>query len=574
MDTMGIRKQSGNNLSMAAVQWEREEIIMTISKRGYDLLNDPFLNKGTAFTREERKKYGLIGILPPQVETIELQDKQAYDNFCERPNKAVQRHYLMKLFSRNRTLFFHLFSHHLEKLMPVLYAPGVAESVKQYSELFTTPQNAVYLSIDNMDDIEESLKNGASGREIQLIVVTDGESILGIGDWGTNGVSISTGKILVYTAAAGIDPAKVLPVVLDAGTNRQALIDDPLYLGLHHERISDERYDAFVDAFLQTAEKLFPHLYVHFEDFGRENAARLLERYEDQYAVYNDDIEGTGAVTLAAILGGLKASGEKLTDQTFLCFGAGTSGMGIVRQVFEEMKLQGLSEEEARSRFYLVDQQGLLFEDTEGMTPQQKPYARKRSEFPAGAKLDNLEDVVKAIHPTILVGASTAAGAFTKEIVQEMAAHTPRPIIFPLSNPADLAEASADDLLHWTDGKALVATGTASRKVVYHGTIFEIGQANNSLVFPGMGLAVAACRARKVSPGMLAAAAHALTDLVDMKKPGASVLPPVREMGNFTKILAEKVVCQAVKEGLNGIPVEDPKKAIEAIQWKAEYRKL
>lgn len=574
MDTMGIRKQSGNNLSMAAVQWEREEIIMTISKRGYDLLNDPFLNKGTAFTREERKKYGLIGILPPQVETIELQDKQAYDNFCERPNKAVQRHYLMKLFSRNRTLFFHLFSHHLEKLMPVLYAPGVAESVKQYSELFTTPQNAVYLSIDNMDDIEESLKNGASGREIQLIVVTDGESILGIGDWGTNGVSISTGKILVYTAAAGIDPAKVLPVVLDAGTNRQALIDDPLYLGLHHERISDERYDAFVDAFLQTAEKLFPHLYVHFEDFGRENAARLLERYEDQYAVYNDDIEGTGAVTLAAILGGLKASGEKLTDQTFLCFGAGTSGMGIVRQVFEEMKLQGLSEEEARSRFYLVDQQGLLFEDTEGMTPQQKPYARKRSEFPAGAKLDNLEDVVKAIHPTILVGASTAAGAFTKEIVQEMAAHTLRPIIFPLSNPADLAEASADDLLHWTDGKALVATGTASRKVVYHGTIFEIGQANNSLVFPGMGLAVAACRARKVSPGMLAAAAHALTDLVDMKKPGASVLPPVREMGNFTKILAEKVVCQAVKEGLNGIPVEDPKKAIEAIQWKAEYRKL
>lgn len=574
MDTMGIRKQSGNNLSMAAVQWEREEIIMTISKRGYDLLNDPFLNKGTAFTREERKKYGLIGILPPQVETIELQDKQAYDNFCERPNKAVQRHYLMKLFSRNRTLFFHLFSHHLEKLMPVLYAPGVAESVKQYSELFTTPQNAVYLSIDNMDDIEESLKNGASGREIQLIVVTDGESILGIGDWGTNGVSISTGKILVYTAAAGIDPAKVLPVVLDAGTNRQALIDDPLYLGLHHERISDERYDAFVDAFLQTAEKLFPHLYVHFEDFGRENAARLLERYEDQYAVYNDDIEGTGAVTLAAILGGLKASGEKLTDQTFLCFGVGTSGMGIVRQVFEEMKLQGLSEEEARSRFYLVDQQGLLFEDTEGMTPQQKPYARKRSEFPAGAKLDNLEDVVKAIHPTILVGASTAAGAFTKKIVQEMAAHTPRPIIFPLSNPADLAEASADDLLHWTDGKALVATGTASRKVVYHGTIFEIGQANNSLVFPGMGLAVAACRARKVSPGMLAAAAHALTDLVDMKKPGASVLPPVREMGNFTKILAEKVVCQAVKEGLNGIPVEDPKKAIEAIQWEAEYRKL
>ncbi len=547
---------------------------MTTTKRGYDLLNDPFLNKGTAFTREERKKFGLTGILPPQIETIELQDKQAYDNFCDRPNKMVQRHYLMKLFSRNRTLFFHLFSHHLEKLMPVLYAPGVAESVKQYSELFTTPQNAVYLSIDAMGDIEESLKNGASGRDIQLIVVTDGESILGIGDWGTNGVSISTGKILVYTAAAGIDPSKVLPVVLDAGTNRESLINDPLYLGLHHERLHDERYDAFVDKFIETAEKLFPGLYIHFEDFGRENAARLLKRYEDRYAVYNDDIEGTGAVTLAAILGALKSSGQKITDQKFVCFGAGTSGMGIVEQVYEEMKLQGLSEKEARDKFFLVDQQGLLFDDMDDLTPQQRPFARKRSEFADAASLNNLAAVVHEIQPAILVGASTAAGAFTKEIVQDMAAHTPRPIIFPLSNPADLAEASADDLLHWTDGKAFVATGTASKKVVYHHTIFDIGQANNSLVFPGMGLAVTACRARRVSRGMLAAAAHALADLVEGGRPGAAVLPPVREMGNFTKILAEKVIRQAVKEGLNQIPVDDPQKAIAAVHWDAEYKEL
>lgn len=547
---------------------------MAATKMGYVLLNDPFLNKGTAFSLEERRKYGLVGILPPHVETLELQAQQAYENVCERPNRAVQRHYLMKLFSRNRTLFFYLFSHHLEQLLPILYAPGVAESVKQYSELFTTPQNAVYLSIDAMGDIEEALRNGAAGRDIELIVVTDGESILGIGDWGTNGVSISTGKILVYTAAAGIDPAKVLPVVLDAGTSRQSLIDDPLYLGLHHKRIVGAAYDTFVDRFVRTAEKLFPNLYIHFEDFGRENAARLLDQYANQFAVYNDDIEGTGAVTLAAILGALKISGQKLTDQKFLCFGAGTSGMGIVRQVYEEMLLQGLTPQEAQDRFYLVDQQGLLFEDSDALTPQQNLFTRKRTEFADSHDLDTLEKVVKAIHPTILVGCSTVGGAFTESIVKEMAAHTERPIVFPLSNPTELAEAKAADLIAWTEGRALVATGTASQEVGYQGVKYQIGQANNSLVFPGMGLAVTACHAKCVSQGMLAAAAHALADEVKVENAGASVLPPVTHLQDFTVVLAQKVAQRIVEEGVNQKAIADPAQAVLDSQWTAEYKEL
>ena len=547
---------------------------MAATKMGYDLLNDPFLNKGTAFSLEERRKYGLVGILPPHVETLELQAQQAYENVCERPNRAVQRHYLMKLFSRNRTLFFYLFSHHLEQLLPILYAPGVAESVKQYRELFTTPQNAVYLSIDAMGDIEEALRNGAAGRDIELIVVTDGESILGIGDWGTNGVSISTGKILVYTAAAGIDPAKVLPVVLDAGTSRQSLIDDPLYLGLHHKRIVGAAYDTFVDRFVRTAEKLFPNLYIHFEDFGRENAARLLDQYANQFAVYNDDIEGTGAVTLAAILGALKSSGQKLTDQKFLCFGAGTSGMGIVRQVYEEMLLQGLTPQEAQDRFYLVDQQGLLFEDSDALTPQQNLFTRKRTEFADSHDLDTLEKVVKAIHPTILVGCSTVGGAFTESIVKEMAAHTERPIVFPLSNPTELAEAKAADLIAWTEGRALVATGTASKEVGYPGVKYQIGQANNSLVFPGMGLAVTACHAKCVSQGMLAAAAHALADEVKVENAGASVLPPVTHLQDFTVVLAQKVAQRIVEEGVNQKAIADPAQAVLDSQWTAEYKEL
>lgn len=455
--------------------------------------------------------------------------------------------------------------------MPIVYDPGIAESIRNYSDFFVTPQNAVYLSIDRQDQLEQALVNGAEGRRIRLMVVTDGEAILGIGDWGTNGVSISTGKLMVYTAAAGIDPSQVLPVVLDAGTNRQSLLEDPLYLGVRHSRVKGEKYLAFVDRFVAAAERLFPGLYLHFEDFGRDHAAQLLDKYKNAHPVFNDDIEGTGIITLAGILGGLAITGEKLRDQKYLCFGAGTAGCGIVRRIYLEMQEQGLTAEEARQRFYLVDKQGLLFDDMEDLTPEQKPFARKREEFAPGARLDTLEKAAAAIHPTILVGTSTCAGAFTESIVREMASHCIRPMIFPLSNPTELAEAKASDLIRWTEGRALVATGIPSEPVEYNGVSYAIGQANNALIYPGLGLGVIASQARLLTDGMISAAAHSLGGIVDPAQPGAAVLPPVSRLMDFSETVAAAVAGEARKEGLAGKEFSDPQTLVRSAKWTPVY---
>lgn len=543
-------------------------------KTGYDLLNDPFLNKGTAFTEEERAKFGLVGILPPVVQTIELQAAQAYQNVESKPNVSEKRHYLMNLFSRNRTLFYYLFSQHVKEFMPIVYDPGIAESIRNYSEFFITPQNAAYLSVDHPETMEESINNAAEDRDIDLIVVTDAQAILGIGDWGTNGVSIATGKLMVYTAAAGIDPARVLPVVIDAGTNRESLLNDPLYLGLHHRRVDDDQYYAFVDRFVELVESRFPHLYLHFEDFGRGHAAALLNRYVNKYLVFNDDIEGTGIITLAGILGALKISGQELKDQTYLCFGAGTAGCGIVRRIFQEMVDQGLSEEEAKKHFYLVDRQGLLFEDMDDLTPEQRVFARKRDEFAQPETLTNLAAVVDAIHPTILVGTSTQGGAFTEEIVRNMAAHTERPIIFPLSNPTELAEAKASDLIRWTEGRALVATGIPSDPVSFCGVTYEIGQANNALIYPGLGLGVISSDARLLTDRMISVAAHSIGGIVDAAKPGAAVLPPVSMLTQFSRDVAVAVAKEAIEEGLNRHPIANAAQAVDETKWTPVYRRL
>lgn len=540
-------------------------------KKGYARINDPFLNKGTAFTEEERERYGLEGLLPLQVQTLEEQMDQAYGNVQARETVSAKRHYLMNLFSRNRTLFYALFQQHVKEFMPIVYDPGIAESIRNYSEFFVTPQNAVYLSLERQDKMEQALRNGAEGRDIRLIVVTDGEAILGIGDWGTNGVSISTGKLMVYTAAAGIDPSQMLPVVLDAGTNRQSLLEDPLYLGVRHSRVKGRAYLDFVDRFVQTAEKLFPGLYLHFEDFGRDHAALLLNQYKEKWPVFNDDIEGTGIITLAGILGGLSISGEQLRDQKYLCFGAGTAGCGIVKRIFGEMVDQGMAPEEARKHFYLVDKQGLLFEDMADLTPEQKPFARKREEFAEGAELATLEKAVAAIHPTILVGTSTCAGAFTETIVKEMAAHCRRPMIFPLSNPTELAEAKAADLIRWTEGRGLVATGIPSEPVEYQGVTYAIGQANNALIYPGLGLGVIASRARFLTDRMISAAAHSLGGMVDSRKPGAPVLPLVDRLMDFSETVAAAVAKEAKAEGLNGAEFQDPEALVRENKWKAEY---
>ena len=542
-----------------------------MAKKSYEVLNDPFLNKGTAFTKEERKELELTGLLPPQIQTIEEQAEQVYAQYKSKEPLINKRRFLMEIFDTNRTLFYYLFSQHVVEFMPIVYDPVIAENIENYSELFVNPQNAVYLSIDSPETIEESLRNATKDREIRLIVATDAEGILGIGDWGTNGVDISVGKLMVYTAAAGIDPKSVLPVVLDAGTNRETLLEDKLYLGNRHKRVYGDKYYDFVDKFVQTAEKLFPRLYLHFEDFGRSNAANVLHKYWKTYPVFNDDIQGTGIITLAGILGALKISGEKLTDQKYMCFGAGTAGAGIADRVYQEMLQQGLSENEARSRFYLVDKQGLLFDDMDDLTPEQRPFARKRTEFTNANELTNLEAAVKAVKPTILVGTSTQPNTFTETIVKEMASYTARPIIFPLSNPTKLAEATAENLIKWTDGKALVATGIPADPVEYNGVTYEIGQANNALIYPALGLGAIASTAKLVTNEMISKAAHSLGGIVDTTKPGAATLPPVSKLTEFSQRVAEAVGQCALDQKLNREDITDIKEAIEKIKWTPKY---
>lgn len=538
----------------------------------HDILNNPFLNKGTAFTLEERKELGLIGLLPPYVQTIEEQAAQTYAQMQTKANDLEKRLFLMEIFNTNRTLFYYLFSQHLEEFNPIVYDPTIADTIEGYSDLFVDPQYAGYLDINHPENIEATLKNAAGGREIRLIVVTDAEGILGIGDWGTNGVDISVGKLMVYTAAAGIDPSMVLPLVIDAGTNREELRNNPNYLGNRHERVRGDRYYDFIDQFVQTAERLFPKLYLHWEDFGRLNAANILEKYRKQIPTFNDDIQGTGIVTLGGIFGSLDISGEKLTDQVYLCYGGGTAGAGIASRVLREMVSEGLSEEEAYKRFFMVDKQGLLFDDMDDLTPEQKPFAKKRADFSNADKLTDLLEVVKTVKPTILVGTSTQPNTFTKEIVESMCENTERPMIFPLSNPTKLAEASAKDLIEWSDGKAFVATGIPADTVSYKGVDYVIGQANNALIYPGLGLGMLASEASLLTDEMIGAAAHSLSGIVNPGQPGAPVLPPFKYVADVSIKVAEAVAKKAQEQGLARAKETDMAKAVRDLKWYPEYK--
>ncbi len=538
----------------------------------HDILNNPFLNKGTAFTLEERKELGLIGLLPPYVQTIEEQAAQTYAQMQTKANDLEKRLFLMEIFNTNRTLFYYLFSQHLEEFNPIVYDPTIADTIEGYSDLFVDPQYAGYLDINHPENIEATLKNAAGGREIRLIVVTDAEGILGIGDWGTNGVDISVGKLMVYTGAAGIDPSMVLPLVIDAGTNREELRNNPNYLGNRHERVRGDRYYDFIDQFVQTAERLFPKLYLHWEDFGRLNAANILEKYRKQIPTFNDDIQGTGIVTLGGIFGSLDISGEKLTDQVYLCYGGGTAGAGIASRVLREMVSEGLSEEEAYKRFFMVDKQGLLFDDMDDLTPEQKPFAKKRADFSNADKLTDLLEVVKTVKPTILVGTSTQPNTFTREIVEAMCENTERPMIFPLSNPTKLAEASAKDLIEWSDGKAFVATGIPADTVSYKGVDYVIGQANNALIYPGLGLGMLASEASLLTDEMIGAAAHSLSGIVNLGQPGAPVLPPFKYVADVSIKVAEAVAKKAQEQGLARAKETDMAKAVRDLKWYPEYK--
>ncbi|MGO3606361.1 MAG: malolactic enzyme [Pseudolactococcus laudensis] len=539
--------------------------------RAHDILNNPFLNKGTAFTMEERQELGLIGILPPHVQTIEEQAEQTYQHYLMKPNDLEKRHFLMEIFNTNRTLFYYLFNQHIVEFNPIVYDPIIADTIENYSHLFVDTQYAAYLDINHPENIAETLKNAAGDRKIRLIVVTDAEGILGIGDWGTQGVDISVGKLMIYTAAAGIDPASVLPIVIDAGTSRNELLEDPLYLGNHQERLYGDQYYDFIDQFVTTAEEMFPKLYLHWEDFGRSNAATILDKYKKSIPTFNDDIQGTGIVVLGGVFGALDITGDKLTDQVYLCYGGGSAGAGIASRVHAEMVSEGLSEEEAYQHFFMMDKQGLLFDDMTDLTPAQKPFAKKHADFVNVGDMTNLLHVVKTVKPTILVGTSTDAGAFTKEVVEAMCDNTERPVIFPISNPTKKLEATAEQVIEWSEGKAFVATGVPSGTVQYKGVDYQIGQANNALIYPGLGLGMLASEASLLTDEMIGAAAHSLSGMVVLNQPGAPVLPPFQYVADVSIKVAEAVAKMAQKQGLAQAEETDMSKAVQDLKWYPEY---
>lgn len=539
--------------------------------RGFQILNDPFLNRGTAFTEDERRKYGLIGLFPPRVKTIDEQAAEMYALYQSKGSLIEKRHFLMEIFNHNRTLFFNLMVRHIDEFMPIVYDPVIAEAIERYNERFMQPQDAAYLTVDDPDTIEQRLQNAADQRDIRLIVVTDAEGILGIGDWGVNGVDIAVGKLMVYTAAAGIDPQQVLLVVIDAGTDNQQLLADDEYLGMRHQRLSGEAYFAYIDRFVAAVEKLFPKSLLHFEDFGRGTAAQILDKYQDRILTFNDDIQGTGVIALAGVLGALNISGQSIAEQRFLTFGAGTAGMGIVKMLYNELIKQGMSPKEAKQHFYLVDHQGLLFEDTPGLTPKQQAFVRSRDEFADVGELTDLPAIIKAVQPTVMIGTSTVHNAFTEAAIKEMAKHADRPIVFPISNPTEKIEATPSDLIKWTNGKALVATGIPSATVAYQGIDYQIGQANNALIYPGVGFGALAVNARIINDEMLAAAAHALGGLVDVKAPGAPVLPPVSQLTAFSKQVAIAVAQSAIDQGLAQTDLS-AEQAVAAMHWQPEYQ--
>ncbi|VTT37450.1 malolactic enzyme [Enterococcus casseliflavus] len=539
--------------------------------KAHDILNNPFLNKGTAFTQEERKELGLIGLLPPHVQTIEEQAEQAYLQYVTKESDIEKRHFLMEIFNTNRTLFYYLFNQHIVEFNPIVYDPTIADTIENYSRLFVDPQYAAYLDINHPENIEETLKNAAGDRDIRLIVATDAEGILGIGDWGVQGVDISVGKLMIYTAAAGIDPASVLPIVIDAGTNRKELLEDHLYLGNRQERVYGDAYYQFIDQFVQTAESLFPKLYLHWEDFGRSNAATILDKYKQTIPTFNDDIQGTGIVVLGGIFGALDITGEKLTDQVYLCYGGGSAGAGIASRVHAEMVSEGLSEEEAYNHFFMVDKQGLLFDDMSDLTPAQKPFAKKRADFANAGDMTQLINVIKVAKPTILVGTSTNAGAFTKEVVEAMCENTARPVIFPISNPTKKLEATAEQVIEWSDGKAFVATGVPSGTIQYKGVDYQIGQANNALIYPGLGLGMLASEASLLTDEMIGAAAHSLSGLVDLSQSGAPVLPPFEYVADVSIKVAEAVANKAKEQGLAQAQETDMAKAVQNLKWYPTY---
>jgi malate dehydrogenase (oxaloacetate-decarboxylating) len=556
--------------------WTADGIVARIRLRGGLVLRTPMLNRGTAFTLSEREALGLTGLLPDGVSTIETQLRRVYAQYLGQPDDLAKNLFLGSVRDRNEVLFYRLLTDHIEEMLPIVYTPTVGTAIERYSLEFGRPRG-LYLSVDHPDQIETAFRNyGLGPDDVDLIVATDSEGILGIGDWGVGGVAIAIGKLAVYVAAAGLHPRRIIPVVLDAGTDNPALLAEEMYLGYRQPRVRGERYDELIDAYVTAATRLFPRAMLHWEDFGAANAHRILAKYAATCCTFNDDIQGTAAVVLAAALCAVRAAGTRMGDQTVAIHGAGTAGIGIADVLRQVMISEGLSPDQATSRFFALTSHGLLSGSYPGtMRDFQVSYARPAAEV-ADWRRDGeggigLAEVVTRARPTMLIGTSTQPGAFTEAIVTEMAAHTRRPIIMPLSNPTSHSEARPDDLVAWTGGRALIATGSPFDPVVYQGVRYQIAQANNALIFPGLGLGVTVSRARRVSDGMLAAAADALAGLSDATLPGAALLPPVTSLRAVSAAVAAAVARAAQAEGLAGVPLEDPDRQVREAMWTPAY---
>ena len=553
--------------------WRDEDGSWRTVLRGRQVLADPRINKGTTFSERERQELGLTGLIPAGHFTLDDQLARVYAQYQSQPDDLARNVYLTALQDRNEVLFYRLLTDHLSEMLPIVYTPTVAQAIEYYSREYRRPRG-IYLSVDRPDLIGASLlASGLEPDDVDLIVATDAGAILGIGDWGVGGISIAVGKLSVYTAAGGIDPGRTIPVMLDVGTDRQSLLDNPLYIGNRHPRVPAAEYDSFLDEFVLAVGKLFPRALLHWEDLGVANARRLLERYRGERLTFNDDIQGTGAVNLAAVLAAARATGVPLAGHRIVIFGMGTAGAGIADQLTAAMTAEGVPEAEARRRFWAIDRYGLLTRDMTGLSGMQRRYARDPAEMGGAADGIGLAEVVAAVHPTVLIGTSGRTGAFTEAVVRDMAAHAERPVILPMSNPTALSEAVPADLIQWTGGRALVAAGSPFGAVQHNGVRYEIAQANNALVFPGLGLGVIAARAQRVTDGMLLAAAHAVAAMVDTSTPGAPLLPRVTDLRETSVAVATAVARAAEAEGLASAPLEaDLPAQVRALMWEPQYR--
>ena len=539
-----------------------------------DILKNPLTNKGTAFTLEERARYGLTGRLPVAVETLEQQAARAYRQYSGYESDIEKYVYLDQLHNRNEVLYYRLLTDHLVEMLPIVYDPTVGEAIKKWSRDYRRSR-AVYLDVNHPENVRASFETlGLGPDDVDLLVVSDAEEILGIGDWGVNGTDISVGKLAVYTAAAGIHPDRVIAVNLDVGTDNEQLLNDPAYLGNRHARVRGERYERLIDTYLQVASEMFPRALLHFEDFGPGNARRILVKNRERYRIFNDDMQGTGAIVMAAVISGLKVTKQGFADQRLVVYGAGTAGTGMADQISAAMERDGLSREEARKRVWLIDINGLVTDDMQGLPDYQQEYARPAAEVSSWKRQDgkiDLLEVVKQVKPSILIGTSTDHGAFTKEVIEALCAGVERPILLPLSNPTERIEVLPSDAIPWSGGKALVATGIPVEPVSYQGTKFHIGQGNNALLYPGLGLGVIVSGARHVTDGMLLAAAQAVAGQVNPQELGASLLPPVDNLRASSATVAVAVAKQAVAEGVATRQHDNWVQAVQDAMWQPAY---